>query len=250
MIPSLRQSRILDILQKSGKVNYLSELAALLNTSESTLRRDLKVLEQSGEISVLRGGGACIKHDNVELDIESKLHVHLEEKKIIARYAASLVYPGDVIFLDPSSICYMMIDYLEKKQITVVTNSCTNMTQLLKKNLHCIMIGGEAKTGTNACVGSMAEEILGRFSFTKCFLGANGLTESAGITNHDTNERSIKRLAIEHSRETYFLINSNKYGITTLCQVAEINRYPIIIDTAIPELQKYPNIIVAPSDEE
>ena len=117
------------------------------------------------------------------------------------------------------------------------------MTQLLKKNIHCIMIGGETKRSTNACIGSMAEEIMSRLSFTKCFLGANGLTEEAGVTNHDTSERSIKRLAIERSRQAYFLIDSSKVGVTTLCQVAEISRYPIIMDRVPEQWKKYGNLI-------
>ena len=244
MIPSLRQQTILSILEKSGKIHYLADLMEQLDTSESTLRRDLKALEKHGKISMLRGGGVCVRQDHTELDIEAKLHVHLEEKRIIARYAVSLIQPGDVIFLDPSSICYLMIqEGLEKIPVTAVTNSGMNMTELLKRDIHCIMIGGETKRGTNACIGSMAEEILGRLSFSKCFLGANGITETAGVTNHDTNERSIKRLAIERSRQAYFLINSNKVGVTTLCQVAEISQYPILMDRVPEEWKKYPNLI-------
>lgn len=246
MIPSVRQQSIIDTLEKDGKLHFIADLARELDTSESTLRRDLKVLAQTGKISMLRGGGVCLKQNHTELDIDSKLYIHVEEKRIIAQYAVSLVEPGDVIFLDPSSICYFMIsDELARLPVTVVTNSCMNMTQLLKMNIHCIMIGGETKKSTNACIGSMAEEIMSRLSFTKCFLGANGLTEEAGITNHDTNERSIKRLAIERSKQAYFLINSNKVGVTTLCQVAEISRWPIIMDHVPDDLKKYPNIIDA-----
>lgn len=244
MIPSLRQQSILDILEKDGKLHYIADLTQELQTSESTLRRDLKAMEKFGKITMLRGGGVCVKQNHVELDIESKLHVNVAEKRDIARYAVSLLEPGDVIFLDPSSICYFMIDDdLAKLPLTVVTNSCTNMTQLLKKNIHCIMIGGETKRSTNACIGSMAEEIMSRLSFTKCFLGANGLTEEAGVTNHDTSERSIKRLAIERSRQAYFLIDSSKVGVTTLCQVAEISRYPIIMDRVPEQWKKYGNLI-------
>ena len=110
MIPSLRQQSILDILEKDGKLHYIADLTQELQTSESTLRRDLKAMEKFGKITMLRGGGVCVKQNHVELDIESKLHVNVAEKRDIARYAVSLLEPGDVIFLDPSSICYFMID--------------------------------------------------------------------------------------------------------------------------------------------
>lgn len=250
MIPSLRQQKLMDLLQQEKKVFFLTELVEQLHISESTLRRDLKLLSAQGRIKVLRGGGVCVNQGNVELDIESKLHVALEEKRKIARFAAELVQEGDTLFLDPSSICYLMLDYLVNKRVTVVTNSCANVTRMLHLGIPCIMIGGQTKKGTFACIGSMAEEMMRRLWFNRCFLGAGGITPQYGITNHDPAECAIKHLAIEHSGETVFLINAAKAGVMTMYQVAPVDRYRVLMDQPVPELEGYDNILVVPENRE
>ncbi len=249
MIPTLRQQELLDLLRQNKKIYFLTELVELLGVSESTLRRDLKTLTADGSIRMLRGGGVCLAQGDVELDMESKLNVCLEEKKRIARYAATMIQPGDIVFMDPSSICYLMIDYLTAEKITVVTNSCANAIRLLKQNIPCIMIGGQTKKGTFACIGSMASELMGKLWFNKCFLGANGITEQFGITNHDPDECSIKRLAIKRSNDVCFLVNSAKAGVMTMCQVAPIDRYRVLMEQPVDALRKYSNIITVPEDD-
>ncbi len=249
MIPTLRQQELLDLLRQNKKIFFLTELVELLNVSESTLRRDLKTLAADGSIQMLRGGGVCLPPGDVELDMESKLNVCPAEKKRIAKYAATMVQPGDIVFMDPSSICYMMIDYLTAENITVVTNSCANAVSLLKQNIPCIMIGGQTKKGTFACIGSMASDLMGKLWFNKCFLGANGITEQFGLTNHDPDECSIKRLAIKRSNDVCFLVNSAKAGVMTMCQVAPIDRYRVLMERPVDALRKYSNIITVPEDD-
>ncbi len=242
MIPTLRRQKIVDLLQ-GNEVLFLADLVAAMGISESTVRRDLKELAHSGEIELLRGGGVRLHHENVEMNIDVKLQLCREEKDRIARYAAGLIYPGDIIFLDPSSVNYLLIDYIAAERVTVVTNSIANISKLLKADINCIMVGGQIKKNTSSCVGPLAEQTMGRLRFSKSFLGANGMSMEMGITNHDPNEQSIKRLAIEHSVSTYFLIDSSKYGVVAMCKVADIGESMIVTDRRRKELDALDNVI-------
>lgn len=244
MIPTLRRQKIVDLLQ-GNEVLFLTDLVAAMGISESTVRRDLKELAHSGEIELLRGGGVRLHRENVEMNIDAKLLLNKEEKDRIARYAAGLIYPGDIIFLDPSSVNYLLIDYITAERVTVVTNSVAHMNKLIKADINCIMIGGQIKKNTSSCVGAMAERMLGQLRFSKSFLGANGMTVEMGMTNHDPNEQSIKRLALEHSVSTYFLIDSSKYGVVAMCKVADIGECMIITDRRRKELDALDNVIYA-----
>lgn len=230
-------------LLQGNEVLFLADLAASMAISESTLRRDLKELSRSGEIELLRGGGVRTYHENIEMTIDAKLQLNKEEKDRIARYAAGLIFPGDVVFLDPSSINYLLIDYISAQRVIVVTNSIIHLNKLLKADINCIMIGGQIKKITSSCVGTLAEKMLSQLRFSKSFLGANGMSIEMGMTNHDPNEQSIKRIAIDRSVNSYFLINSGKYGEVAMCKVADIDECCIITDKARKELQDYTNII-------
>lgn len=242
MIPAVRQEKILDILS-SNEIVSTDRLMEELNVSVSTLRRDLTKLEQEAKIILLHGGGVKLSSKPMELSISTKLELNKDAKEIIARKAASFVEDGDVIFLDPSSTTYLMIPYLTGKNITVLTNGISHINQLLTRDIPCLMIGGSIKKTTNSCIGPMAEAAMESLFFNKCFLGASGFSIQSGITNHDINERVIKAIALNNSKQPYFLMDSSKFGLIAMIKVANLEDYPIIIDKLPKELASYSNFI-------
>lgn len=243
MIPAVRRQKLLNLL-KERELLFLPDVIEAMDSSESTVRRDLKTLARNGEVELLRGGGVRLPKRNVEMSLHAKLQLSKEEKERIAKAAAALIYPGDVIFMDPSSANYLMIDYIQAERVTVVTNSITHMNKLLGADINCIMVGGQIKKTTSSCVGPQAEQMLRSLRFSKCFLGANGISREGGVTNHDPLEQSIKRMAIENSAVTYFLIDSAKFGITTMCKVADVDEHMIITDQEVSGYEDLDNIIV------
>lgn len=243
MIPAVRQEKILEMLS-NNEISSTDAIMKELNISVSTLRRDLMKLEQEKKINLLHGGGVRLAQKSIELNISTKLELNKETKEKIARKAASYVEDGDVVFLDPSSTTYLMIPYLANKNITVITNGISHITQLISLDIPCMMIGGSIKKTTNSCIGPFTESTLKTLYFNKCFLGASGFTITAGITNHDINERVIKLLALQNSSHPYFLLDYSKYGIVTLVKVAELDEYPILIDQIPEELADYNNFIL------
>lgn len=242
MIPAVRQETILNILS-TNEIVSIDYLMDELKISISTLRRDLNKLEQENAIILLHGGGVKLSPKPVELSISTKLELNKEAKETIARKAASFVEDGDVVFLDPSSTTYLMIPYLANKNITVLTNGISHINQLLSRDIPCLMIGGSIKKTTNSCIGPIAEATMQSLYFNKCFLGASGFSIQSGITNHDVNERVIKLLALNNSKQPYFLLDSSKFGLIAMIKVANLEDYPIIIEDIPNELTSYSNFI-------
>ena len=112
MLTEERHSKILNAVNANKSVK-LGELCELLGTSESTVRRDLNALAQKGLLVKVHGGAISINDSFifVEQDIEEKSKLFNEEKKAIARYAASLIDDGDFVF---SSILVHRIPWTEE----------------------------------------------------------------------------------------------------------------------------------------
>ena len=144
MIPTLRRSQILEILQASG-LERLPGLAQKMGISESTLRRDLKELALRGEVELLRGGGVRMRKENIERGINEKILLNREEKERIARYAAELIHDNDVVYLDPSSLNCILADYIHANNVKVVTNSFEIIRKLMEKGIVCVLVGGDVK---------------------------------------------------------------------------------------------------------
>ena len=243
MIPVIRRQNMLDLL-KEHELMYLADIVEATGSSESTVRRDLKALAQEGEVELLRGGGVRLPQQGGEMSIGVKLQLQMEEKERIARTAAEMIYPGDIIFLDPSSANTLLIEHLPER-VTVVTNSIAIMNRLLQMDMPCILLGGQIKRSTSSCIGPMAERELSGLRFSKCFLGANAVSREGGICNHDPREQSIKQLAIRCSAKTFFLIDATKFGQTALCKVADMDEHTIITDREVAGYEDCDNIIVA-----
>ncbi|MDF2542853.1 MAG: DeoR family transcriptional regulator [Herbinix sp.] len=244
MIPAIRQQTILDLLAEHDTI-YMEFLSDYLGISLSTLRRDLRELESFGKVSLLHGGGVQLNRKSTELSITAKLTMNKEAKNKIALKASTYVQDNDVIFLDPSSTTLQMIPHLVNRNITVITNGIYHINQLAAHNISGIMIGGNIKQSTNSCIGPLAEASLTQLNFNKCFLGSNGFSKKSGITNHDINEYTIKKIAMDKSSVSYFLLDSAKYNVVTMIKVASLSDPNIIIEKEIPELSDLNNIIIA-----
>ena len=101
MLSQDRQSLILDIIKEQGSIT-VTRLTEILETSESTVRRDLSFLANKGKINKVHGGATAISQEFIKLEdnIEEKLTKNTDEKSKIAQYAASQVQDDDFVFID------------------------------------------------------------------------------------------------------------------------------------------------------
>lgn len=82
-------------------------------------------------------------------------------------YAARLVVPNDFIYIDAGTTTEYLIDYLEEKNATYVTNAVTHARKLAIAGFKVILIGGELKGLTEAVVGNQAIITIDRMNFNK-----------------------------------------------------------------------------------
>ena len=172
MLTEQRHEIILQLLNEKGSIT-VSELKKLLNSSESTIRRDLNTLDEEGYLTKVFGG-AVLKEtvfSSAELSVSQKINVNADEKQSIARYAAKLIVPDDFIYIDAGTTTEYMIDFLTEKRATYVTNAVTHARKLAVAGFKVILIGGELKGITEAVVGNQAIITLEKMNFNKGFFG-------------------------------------------------------------------------------
>lgn len=235
----LSSERQMIILQKvnSDKVVKVSELIQLLDTSESTIRRDILELHELGKLKKVHGGALAIETPNPGTDqkVNARENISISEKQKIAKYAATLVEDNDLIFLDAGTSVRQMIQYINAVNVTAVTNCIRNAQELLAKGIKTIIIGGEVKPITEAIVGHKGVEALSKYNFRKAFMGANGVSITKGCTTPDGNEAVIKECAINRSLKSYVLADNSKIGQVSLVTFASLDQVTIITDAKIEE---------------
>ena len=168
MVPELRKEEILKSIKKRD-ISYIKDLAAELNISLSTVRRDVAALEQEGSVIVMRGGAVKYKAEDFDEPVVKKKLIHSEEKEIIARKAAALVEDGDCVYVDSGTTTVGMLKYLQGKRITIVSSSTELLDNLPVKNAKCILLGGEVRDDLESVLGALTEKMISDMYFDKAF---------------------------------------------------------------------------------
>ncbi len=208
----------------------------LTNSSESTIRRDLSQLEEQKFLKRIHGGAQKLQGKLQEPSMIEKSSKNLHEKRLIAKYAAGLVEDGDCIYLDAGSTIFEIIEWLNAKDIVVVTNGLMHIPPLMNKGIATYLTGGFVKPKTNAFIGRGALASLDLYRFDKCFLGVNGIHPQFGFTTPDQEEAMVKQKAMTLSRESYVLADSSKFSEIAFAKIADIHEASIITNALEDDL--------------
>lgn len=244
MLTLERQNLILSIL-KEKKTITISELTNELDTSESTIRRDLTVLDKLGKLSKVHGGAVAIddSFSVIEANVETKSALNIEEKVVVGKYAASLINHDDFVYIDAGTTTEKLIDYITNTKATFVTNGIVHAKKLIQKGCKAYVIGGELKLATEAIVGADGINNLKKFNFTKCFIGTNGINIDKGFTTPDLEEALMKKEAMRRSYISYVLTDHSKFGKVSSVTFSSIENACIITDYLPDEKYKKATVV-------
>lgn len=215
----------------------LDDLVSLLDTSESTVRRDLDELESERKLHRVHGGAELPHSLQEEFTNQQKSIKNIQEKMLVAKEAASLISNDDVVFVDAGTTNELLLGYLSQDNLTVVTNSIHHAAKLVDKNIQTIIIGGHVKKSTDASIGAVAYEQIKQLNFDKAFLGINGIDEEF-LTTPDMEEAVIKKTVIENARKSYIVTDSSKIGRVSFAKVDKIENATIITNQSSGALMK------------
>lgn len=236
MFTEERYQIIKELLQNQSIVK-MQDIVQLTGSSESTIRRDLSALEEEGVLIRVHGGAKRGYRLQPEPEMAIKSSMNVDEKRLIAKRAASFVQDDDVLFLDAGSTTFEMIPFLQGKKITVVTNGVPHASLLADLSISTILLGGKIKLNTKAIIGSTCLRQLEDYRFNKVFLGMNGIDNEFGFTTPDIEEAAVKAKAAEHGVRKYVLADASKLGVVSFAKVAELADCDVI-STGVSERER------------
>lgn len=245
MLTEERFAQILQIVNEEKSVT-VQALKERLHTSESTIRRDLTVLDQKKLLVKVHGGATALEMDYAAKDIAvaSRMNQNTEEKREIGKFAANLVEADDFVYLDAGTTVSHMLEFIVSKDAVFVTNGISHAQTLTRKGIRVYLLGGMLKPATEALIGLQAAESLERYHFTKGFFGTNGADRKFGYTTPDPAEAMIKETAMKKCRQCYVLADSTKIGHAAPVKFGNFSdAWLITTNVKDKELKKEKNII-------
>ena len=212
MLTEKRHKIILEMLQEKRSIT-VAEIKDKLGISESTIRRDLNSLDRERKLTKVFGGAVAldVMPSVTELSVPQKLQVNEQEKRCIARYAASLIPPDSLIYLDAGTTTGYMLEYPMEKSVTFVTNAVEHARRLAVAGYRVLLVGGELRGTTEAVVGAQAVLAIQEYHFTMGFFGTNGISLRYGCSTPDSSEALVKKTALYQCSKVYVLADSTKF---------------------------------------
>ncbi len=207
-----------------------------MDVSVMTIRRDMEVLEEAGLIRTYRGGVIVSEkpshHNSIAgYSLTSAETSQVEEKKAIARVAASLIEEGDVVFFDAGSTVELILSFLNPDiEMTAICYSLNIMNHLAKwAHTRIIFAGGHYHPDSQNFESPEGLELLSRNRISKAFISANGIRADLGVTSSGQFEIPIKRIIIENSIASYLVADSTKCGLVRTAHFADVRDFSAII---------------------
>lgn len=201
-----RRNRIIERMQTDPEVR-VDELADLLGVSLITIRRDLQYLEEQNLLVRTYGGAVSTRPVSGG---EDEIQVY---RTLIARYAATLVEDGDIIFINTSRNALELLDHIDSSNVTVITNNGKAISVDWPPEVNVVLTGGELRHPKDAMVGDFALRSLQAVYAKKAFVGCSGISAENGMSTEIFGEVSINERMIEHTtQKVYVLADHTKVG--------------------------------------
>ncbi|MGL5824934.1 MAG: DeoR/GlpR family DNA-binding transcription regulator [Nocardioides sp.] len=237
MLAAQRRATILAELDRDGTVK-VSDLVALLDVSDMTIRRDLVVLQRQGLLEKVHGGAmARTEPSTTEPGFEANSARRLIEKEAIAAHAAGLVEPGSAVAISAGTTTHALARHLvDVPRLTVVTNSVWVADVLHRSgndSLSVLLTGG-LRTPSDALVGPLAIAALESLHLDAVFMGVHGMDGRAGFSTPNLLEAETNRVMVRSGRRLIVLADSTKWGVVGLSSMADLADASVVIsDTGL-----------------
>ncbi|WP_112322193.1 DeoR/GlpR family DNA-binding transcription regulator [Oceanibium sediminis] len=212
MLNSHRREHILERLSYHDRIS-VADVAARLNVSDETVRRDLKDLEQEGLLRRVHGGAIGVSSIRDE-PISERVRKHTKEKGIIAKLAADLISDQTSIFLHIGSTTEALARQLGRfSDLKVYTNSL-NVAQIAKEHfgVSVFVAPGQLRKDESDLVGYDTISYLQGYYFDTAFMSVAGVDAERGFMDFEEDEVRIRQTLMKCARNKVVMADSSKFG--------------------------------------
>ncbi|MBM7571351.1 DeoR/GlpR family DNA-binding transcription regulator [Aquibacillus albus] len=224
-----RRSEILRLIDQHGTV-AVDDLIQRYQVSEETIRRDLRILDESGYVKRVYGGAVKLEKTTRYLPYEDRLTIQYKEKEAIGKESAQLLEDGDSVFVDGRTTCLVFANHIPAElNITIVTNSIFIAHNLMGKkgNLNIHLVGGALHPDGILTGPKLIQELQG-YRFDKAFFSCIGVN-SKGSYFAKADAQQLALTLKELSTELILLADSSKIDRLAFLSGLKIEQFSYII---------------------
>ncbi len=220
----------------------LDSLAAELDVSSSTVRRDVESLESKGLVQRTHGAVIWVGDKTAgtrPYAFDQRMGYRLDAKRAIAKVARGLVQPGQTVLIDGGTTTFYLAQELLGQPLQLVTNSLPIANLFLNdEHVELILTGGLMYPRYGVLLGPAAESMIAAIHTKTLFFSVAGI-HNGSLYNQNLLLVQAEQKMMQQAQEVVLLVDSSKFGqqaLSRLCALDEID--VVVTDRGVTDEQR------------
>jgi DeoR family fructose operon transcriptional repressor len=211
----------------------VKDLAACLQVSGDTVRRDLDLLARHGLLTRTYGG-AVANHSLITPDSTQPRRIDLWHpvEKAIAHATSGLIGDRETLFLNGGSTTTFVAAELTSENATVVTNNL-GVPAVVPAQCEVHVLGGRYRRDLKATLGPL---LLAGISVAvdTAIIGVGGITVEHGLTTNLLEEAMTATTMMEAANRTIVVVEASKFGQRCFARIGPLVSIDILVTDSQP----------------
>ena len=230
-------SRHKAIINQVNRVGFVptEDLARLLNVTPQTIRRDIKHLDEKGQLVRFHGGaGPGMSVENMTY-ASRKVH-NAAAKMRIAKLCASYIPDKASLFINIGTTNEAVSRALSgHKGLRVITNNLSVALGMSSGSDNEVFVsGGLIRNRDGGIVGESASEFVNQFKADFGIIGISGIDNDGSLLDYDLREIKVAQSIIANSRHIFLVADSSKFGRSAMVRLGDISMVSALFTDATP----------------
>lgn len=234
MLPSPRQTEIIDIARQQGRV-LVEDLASRFSVSPQTIRKDLNDLCDARALNRIHGG-AVFPSGNENVQYEARRSIAASEKQAIGQAAAGLIPDHASLFINIGTTTEAVGDALvDHKALMVITNNINVANRLrVYPLIEVVIAGGVVRGSDGGIVGEAAVDFIRQFKVDFAIIGVSAIDEDGALLDFDFREVKVAQAIMANARHVILVSDSSKFDRTAPVRIGHVSQVDTFITDTCP----------------
>ena len=231
-----RHELVCELVQATGRVK-VGDLAARMDVSEMTVRRDLEELEDRGVLTRVHGGAVSNVSRSYEPGFAARRLQHVDAKKRIGQAVAELVRDGETLILDAGTTTLEVAHALPSdRRLRVLALSLFVADAVADMpNVTLMIPGGVVRRHERSFIGGLTTATFANLQFDTVILTSGGVDAVAGVTEYEFDDSETKIAALRSAKRIIVTVDSSKLGAVAFVRLCPIDAVDVVVtDRAAP----------------
>ncbi len=227
MKPKIQRHEHILTLVREHNFMTVEELAANLDVTPQTIRRDVQELSETGQLKRYHGGASLGDVSVVTAGQERRNHQQ-QEKNAIARLIASTIPDNASLFISIGTTMEAVAAELvrQRKNLRIITNNIYAASITAARTDYTVIIAsGVVRPLDGGITGVATVDFINQFKVDYAIMSTHGIENDGSLLDDDYKEVSVMQAMVNNARVRYLGVDHSKFNSNALVRLGDIGAF-------------------------